>query len=151
MRPGQCANMPSIPARGGREAENVAQTRILLALIFTVIAAVAAAEPVTGLWRTEPDRKGHFGVVDVHECDGTICGRIVSAYNSRGEKVTSPNVGKLVFWGMEPERPGAYSGRAWVPAHDREYDARIRLSEGRLIVSGCLSIFCQSRTWQRVE
>lgn len=124
---------------------------VILATSLICGAAPVAAEPVLGMWQTEADRKGQVAHVDVHHCDQNLCGRIVKAFNAQGERVVTPNVDKLVFWGMEPTDPGEYEGRAWVPAHDREYKANMELSGDRLKVAGCVGPICQSQIWKRVD
>ena len=109
------------------------------------------ANPALGMWKTEPDKKGQVAHVRVHECDEALCGRIKSVYNSDGERINHPNVGKRVFWNMTPDGPRKYQGRAYVPAHGREYGGRIELRDGRMIVKGCLGPFCMSQTWTRIN
>lgn len=111
-----------------------------------------SAEPALGTWQTEADKKGQIAHVEVTRCDAALCGKIVRTYNSEGERITTENVGKRVFWDVKPTGDGEYRGRAWVPAHDREYSAKMDLaSEDRLKVSGCLGPLCRSQLWARVE
>lgn len=125
-------------------------------LFSTVLATVsfatpALADPSLGLWMTEPDRKGQVAHIDVHRCGASLCGKVLRAFDISGKQVTTPNVGKLVFWDMKPTGSGKYEGRAWVPAHNREYDAGMRLSGNQLRVRGCLGPVCQGQTWKRVN
>lgn len=115
------------------------------------LGTVASAERALGTWQTQPDKKGQIAHVEVTQCDSALCGKIVRAYDSDGNRITTENVGKRVFWNMTPTGGGEYRGRAWVPAHDREYAARMDLSGDRLKVSGCLGPLCQSQVWARVE
>lgn len=127
--------------------------RVLLTFFLTlaVWAGSAAADPALGVWLTQPDKKGQVAHVNVQKCAKALCGRIIKAFDSTGQEVMTPNVGKQVFWNMVPQGNGAYEGRAWVPAHNREYDARMQLSGNTLIVKGCLGPVCQSQKWQRVK
>jgi uncharacterized protein (DUF2147 family) len=111
----------------------------------------ASADSALGTWQTQPDKKGQIAHVKVTECDAALCGQIVRAYDSNGNRITTKNVGKRVFWDMTRTGDGNYRGRAWVPAHDREYAAKMKLQQNRLKVSGCLGPICQSQLWARVE
>lgn len=109
------------------------------------------AEPAIGTWQTQADKKGQIAHVEVTRCDGALCGDIVRTYDSQGNRITTENVGKRVFWNVTPTGDHEYRGRAWVPAHDREYAANMELQDDRLKVSGCLGPVCQSQVWARVE
>ncbi|WP_101068212.1 DUF2147 domain-containing protein [Roseovarius salinarum] len=124
---------------------------LLTALVSAGSGWAGPSDAILGLWRTGPDSKGQVAHVKVQECDRRICGRIVAAFSAEGEPVTSPNEGKLVFWNMSRTAPSRYSGRAWVPAHDRVYDAGARIAGDRMKVFGCLGPFCRSQVWTRVE
>ncbi|MEI4232345.1 DUF2147 domain-containing protein [Roseovarius sp. D22-M7] len=126
----------------------------LMVLSATVIGlgTLASAEPAIGTWQTQPDKKGQIAHVQVTKCDAALCGEIVRTYDSDGDRITTENVGKRVFWDVTPTGDGEYRGRAWVPAHDRVYAARMDLKgKDRLKVSGCLGPICQSQLWARVE
>lgn len=110
-----------------------------------------SAEPALGTWQTQADKKGQIAHVEVTRCDGALCGDIVRTYDSEGNRITTENVGKRVFWNVTPDGDQEYRGRAWVPAHDREYAAKMELNDDRLKVSGCLGPVCQSQVWARVE
>ncbi|SRR6056297_495883 len=123
-----------------------------LAMIFLLAGGAAGADPVKGLWLTEPDSKGQVAHVAVKQCGAAaLCGTIVRAFDSKGSEIMTPSVGKRVFWDMKPEGQGAYAGRAYVPAHDRNYDAGLRLGEDRLRVEGCLGPVCMGQVWRLVN
>lgn len=127
--------------------------RIVLAfgLALSGLAAPASADPALGLWLTEADKKGQVAHVSVTECGAALCGKIVKAFNPSGEQITTPNVGKRVFWNMTPVGGGKYEGRAFVPAHDREYAGQMTLNGNRLNVGGCLGPICMSQDWTKVQ
>lgn len=127
--------------------------RIVLAfgLALSGLAAPASADPALGLWLTEADKKGQVAHVSVTECGAALCGKIVKAFNPSGEQITTPNVGKRVFWDMIPVGGGKYEGRAFVPAHDREYAGQMTLNGNRLNVGGCLGPICMSQDWTKVQ
>ena len=119
--------------------------------LLTMLCGPVFADPALGVWLTEADRKCQVAHVDVHKCGQTLCGRIIKAFDASGQPVTTPNVGKRVFWNMRPVAAGRYEGRAWVPAHGREYDAEMQLNGNRMLVRGCLGPVCQSQKWARVQ
>lgn len=126
--------------------------RLLPILVITcALGGTASAEPALGTWLTEPDRKGQVAHVQVYECAKAICGKIIRTFNAAGQQIKHPNVGKRVFWNMTPEGDGTYEGRAYVPAHDREYAGELRLAGNRMTVRGCVGPVCQSQTWKRVN
>ena len=63
----------------------------ILAAIFAVTAATAAlADPVEGVWKTQPD-DGAYAHVKMSPCGDAICGTIVKTFNDGGE-YKSPNL-----------------------------------------------------------
>jgi uncharacterized protein (DUF2147 family) len=128
------------------------RARIAGALLALSLGGPAAAEPVLGLWRTEPGDDGAFAHVRIYQCGAAICGAIARAFGPSGAPVASDTVGKRMIWAMEPEGGGRYAGgRIWAPDRDRVYRARMALSGDRLEVSGCVGPFCRGQTWRRVE
>lgn len=124
----------------------------ILATVVSIAGGAALADPVQGLWQTEADKKGQVAHVQVYDCGAAaVCGKIVRAFDAGGAEIMTPNVGQRVFWNMQPQGQGAYEGRAYVPAHDRAYDAGMRLGDNRLKVEGCLGPVCMGQTWQRVN
>ncbi|MEM8655827.1 MAG: DUF2147 domain-containing protein [Pseudomonadota bacterium] len=122
-----------------------------LTVAMSLTGASAAMANPTGLWKTEPDRKGQTAHVRAQPCDSGFCGTIVDVFGPNGQEVDAPTVGTRVFWNMTPEGGGTYEGRAYVPAHDRSYRAQMELMGSRMEVSGCLGPICQSQTWTRVR
>lgn len=121
-------------------------------LLLAAWTSRAVAEPALGTWRTGPDGKAQVAHVEVTTCGPALCGRIARAFDAAGNEIVTPNVGRELFWGMLPLGDGAYGGgRVFVPAHNREYDARMRLSGDRLRVQGCLGPICDGQTWTRVR
>ena len=116
-----------------------------------VLGGSAMADPALGTWLTEPDKKGQVAHVRVYECAKALCGQIVRTFNAAGQEIAHPNTGKRVFWNMIPEGGGEYEGRAFVPAHNREYAAEMQLAGNRLTVRGCLGPVCMSQLWKRVN
>ncbi|MFK7938286.1 MAG: DUF2147 domain-containing protein [Roseovarius sp.] len=121
------------------------------ALAVVISVGAASADPAKGTWLTGADAKGQVAHVDVYACGASLCGKIVRAFTSAGKRVNTPTVGTRVFWDMVSSGAGTYSGRAYVPAHNRDYAATMRLSGNSLRVKGCLGPVCQSQTWTRVR
>ncbi|WP_415402459.1 DUF2147 domain-containing protein [Tateyamaria sp. SN3-11] len=110
---------------------------------------VRGASPV-GVWLTPADRKGQVAHVVSEPCGSYFCGTIARVFDQSGTPVAAPTVGQRVFWNMAPDGD-AFRGRAYVPAHNREYAAQMEVSGDLMTVSGCLGPVCQSQVWQRVD
>ncbi|MEL6644809.1 MAG: DUF2147 domain-containing protein [Pseudomonadota bacterium] len=128
-------------------------TRISLAALAVALGAThAVAEPVTGVWKTEPDRKNLTSHIKIVECGDKVCGIIKDAFNAAGQKVMTPNVGKKLFWNLTSTGTGEYvDGTVWVPLMDIEARARMTLSGDTLDVTGCKGLICDGQTWTRVN
>lgn len=111
--------------------------------------AVQAGSPV-GTWKTQPDKKGQTAYVVTKPCGNALCGTMTQAFDQQGNEIDHPNVGKRLFWDMVPQGDG-FAGRAYVPAHKREYDGTLKVSGQTMTVKGCLGLVCQSQTWSRVD
>ena len=115
------------------------------------IATPSLGEPVEGIWRTEPDAQGQVALVSASSCGEKLCGSIVAVENSDGQKIAHPNVGVRLFWDMAETSGGLYQGRAYVPAHQRDYAATMQVSGSQMKVRGCFGPVCQSQTWVRTR
>ncbi|WP_213548910.1 DUF2147 domain-containing protein [Vannielia litorea] len=122
----------------------------LSALLALGTGAGQAATP-EGLWLTGPDRSGNVAHVKAVRCGVALCGTIVKAFNSAGQPINSPNVGKRVFWDMTPVGGNIYEGRAYVPVMKRDYGAQMVLKGNRMVVKGCAGLICMDQTWTRVD
>jgi uncharacterized protein (DUF2147 family) len=126
--------------------------RLLLAAALFAAAPAFASDPAVGIWQTQPDRKDLTSHVEVRECGPALCGRVVAAFDPSGRKVTTPNVGRELFWDMSPQGGGAYAGgRAWIPLLNVEVEASMALSRGGLKVRGCKGGVCESQVWTRLH
>lgn len=129
------------------------RTLLIAALAGVGLALPAGADPVHGLWWTEPDGRGVTSVIRFADCDDRICGWLVSSYDSQGRPVDSPDVGRAVVWGMEPHGSGRYrDGRRWLPERQQDFPARMDLAGDELRVTHCsMVIFCHERVWTRAD
>lgn len=124
---------------------------LMAAAGLALLAAPSSAEPATGVWKTEADGKGQTALVVSQPCGDALCGTITEVMNPDGETIAHPNVGKRIFWDVQPVSPGVYEGRAYVPAFGTEYDAKMTLRGDKMEVGGCFGPICKSQTWTRVD
>lgn len=128
------------------------KTLVLTVVATIALAGAALADPVEGTWRTAPDDNGNFGLVQIAPCGPKLCGTLVQAYNSAGQRITSPNVGRQIIWDMVAQGNGSYgNGRVWAPDRDKTYRSKMQLSGDRLAVSGCVlgGAICRDANWVR--
>ncbi|WP_170784082.1 DUF2147 domain-containing protein [Ruegeria lacuscaerulensis] len=128
---------------------------ILAAAALTALATVASADPVDGIWKTEPGDDGEYLHVSIAECGSAICGTIDSAFDASGNQVLNyEHDGKQMIWDMIPEGGGAYdNGKIWAPDRDKTYNSKMALSGNSLTVKGCVAggLICRGQTWSRVQ
>jgi uncharacterized protein (DUF2147 family) len=127
--------------------------RVLIAAVAALgFAGAAQAQDATGQWRTQADDNGNFAVVTISPCGADVCGVISTAYNSAGQPIQSPNVGKRIVWDMTPAGGGAYEGgKIWAPDRDKTYNSKMQVSGNSLKVEGCVLVVCRGQTWSRVQ
>ncbi len=120
---------------------------------FTILAAsCAAADPIEGIWKTQPGDEGNFGHVQIAMCDDLICGVLIRADNGAGEEIDSDNIGRNLVWAMKVKGDGRYrDGKIWAPDRDKTYNSKMSLDGDVLSVSGCVLIICRDQTWTRVK
>ncbi len=128
--------------------------RLTMAATALMLAALPSfADPVHGMWKTQPDDNGNFGHVRMQTCpNGKICGGLERAFNSAGQAIDSPNIGRALVWDMEPQADGTYrNGRVFAPDRDNTYNARMELRGNVLGVSGCIAFICREANWTRID
>lgn len=125
--------------------------RLLLGIVFSVVAVPVVADPAAGLWLTGPDKKGQVGHVRMASCGAALCGTVIKAFDKNGNEVITPNVGKRVIWDVKPEGGGAYSGRMHVSLLKADVDGVFNVSGNVMTVRGCLKKVCQSQRWSRIN
>ncbi|MEM0948170.1 MAG: DUF2147 domain-containing protein [Pseudomonadota bacterium] len=127
------------------------KTTILTAALLAA-GTLAAADPVEGVWQTQPGDAGNFAHVEIAACGTAICGTILRAYGADGAARTSDTVGKQMIWDMAANGDGTYAGgRIWAPDRDKTYRSKMELAGDRLKVSGCVGPICRGQTWARVN
>ncbi len=123
----------------------------VLALTQVLAAGAALADPVEGVWQTQPD-DGAYAHVTMAPCGPALCGTITRTFNASGE-YKSPNIGKQIVREMAPNGAKKYAGKVWRPSNDKIYIGKMDLSGASLQLSGCVAggLICSKQTWTRVN
>lgn len=129
--------------------------RVMVAMVLGLglAGAAHAADPVEGVWQTKPDDNGNFGHIEIKPCGEAFCGTLITAFDSGGAQVESPNVGKKIVWDMMATGDGNYEdGKVWSPDRDKTYNSYMVLEGDGLSVKGCVFGICRDGgTWTRVK
>ena len=125
--------------------------KLVLAAALALLASPALADPVEGIWQTQPD-DGAYAHVQVAPCGPAYCGTIIKSFNAQGE-YKSPNVGKQLIRNMAPKGGGKYEGQVWRPSNNKVYSGKLTLSGNSLKMQGCIAggLLCSSQNWSRVR
>ncbi|WP_411836893.1 DUF2147 domain-containing protein [Paracoccus sp. ME4] len=123
----------------------------ILAAALALSAGAAAADPIEGVWQTQPD-EGAFAHVTVAPCGGAFCGTITRTFRDNAE-YQSPNLGRQIIIDMAPQGGADYAGRVWRPSNDKIYRGKASVAGDRMSLSGCVAggLLCSSQTWARVQ
>lgn len=124
---------------------------ILSAAALLALAGAAPADPIFGVWKTEPDG-GNYSHIEMKQCGAVICGVSTRAFNAEGE-VDNPHRGKQIVRDMTANGDGTYAGKAWRPSNDKIYIGKAELNGNSLRMKGCVlgGLICFSQTWQRIN
>ncbi|MEY8837548.1 DUF2147 domain-containing protein [Cribrihabitans sp. XS_ASV171] len=127
------------------------KTLILSTLAALGLAGAAMADPIEGVWKTEPD-EGAYAHITMKPCGSAICGTIARTFNGEGE-YQSPNIGKTLVIDMVPQGGGAYEGKVWRPSNDKIYLGKMQMNGNSLALRGCVAggLICSKQTWSRVQ
>ena len=127
------------------------KTTSIVLLATLSLASVAAADPIKGIWQTEPD-DGAFAHVTMEPCGENFCGKITRTFKE-GAEYNSPNKGKTLVIDMAPNGGGNYEGKVWRPSNDKIYIGKISLNGDRMQLRGCVAggLICSKQTWTRIE
>ena len=126
--------------------------RLTLAALAIMIATPSFADPVLGLYKTQPGDDGNFGHVELYKCDDAICGVIRKAFDASGSEIPSDNIGRRMIWDMQAQGDGAYGkGKIWAPDRDKTYSSKMSLSGSALKVSGCVLGLCRAQNWTKIK
>lgn len=125
--------------------------KLMIAAMLSVLAGAAAADPVEGVWQTEPD-DGSYAHITISPCGAAFCGVISRTFNGEGE-YKSPNLGKTLVIDMVPNGEASYAGKVWRPSNNKIYIGKIQLNGDNLKLAGCIAggLLCSKQSWQRVK
>ncbi|MBM7069254.1 DUF2147 domain-containing protein [Actibacterium sp. 188UL27-1] len=125
---------------------------VLIAASAALAAGTAWADPVAGVWKTQPGDDGAYGHVTIKPCGAKICGTLTAGFDAGGNKVSGPDIGRRMIWDMEAKGGGKYSGgKIWAPDRDKTYRSKMALSGATLQVSGCVGPICRGQKWTRIK
>lgn len=119
------------------------------------LAGPAHADPVTGLWQTEPGDTGGYLHVAMAPCGAALCGTIAAAFAADGTASKGyAHLGKPLVKNMVAQSGGAYGGGTiWAPDKGKTYASKMTLDGGKLAVKGCVAggLICRGQTWTKVN
>lgn len=129
----------------------MSKTTLAAASFAVGLAAAAVADPIEGIWKTEPD-DGAYAHVAIEPCGAAFCGTIMRTFNAAGE-YQSPNIGKQLVRNMAPVGAGKYEGQVWRPSNDKIYVGKANVTGNDMKLSGCVAggLFCAKQAWTRVK
>lgn len=130
--------------------------KMMLATAMVLVGAgVAMADPVEGVWQTEPGETGGYLHITMAPCGIEICGTIAAAFDKDGAKSADyEHLGKKMLWDMGVDGNGKYSGgKIWAPDTDKTYKSKMTLSGSNLSVRGYVGVsaFGRSMDWKRIN
>ena len=116
-------------------------------------AGMAIADPVEGVWKTEPGDEGGYLHVAISTCGEAICGVIRKAFDGAGAASGDyEHLNKRMLWDMKASGAGAYGGgKIWAPDREKTYNSKMELNGNQLVVKGCVFGVCRGQTWSRVQ
>ncbi len=125
-------------------------------LIFTLAmlafgGGAALADPIEGLWKTQPD-KGAYAYVQIKPCGANFCGDIARTFKD-GTEYKASTIGRQIVIDMAPQGGGKYKGKVWRPANNKIYLGKITLNGDQMALAGCVAggLFCKSQQWVRLK
>ena len=133
----------------------------LLVAGLSVLANSALAD-ATGIWRMENGKV----TVRVAPCGGNLCGTIIGLRkpldkqgkpkldkeNPNAALRSRPVVGLTILSNMRPSGENSWKGTIYNPDDGNTYRSKMRLESGNLIkVKGCVSVFCKSMKFVRIQ
>lgn len=123
--------------------------KIILATAMNLIAGLALADPVEGLWKTQED-DGAYAYVAIKPCGPSFCGFINRTFKE-GTEYESENIGKKLVIDMTPQGDGKYEGKVWRPSNNKIYHGTIALTGDKIKLAGCVAggLICSKQEWRR--
>lgn len=138
-------------------------TALIAAAAGVALAAPAGAQSssIAGRWRTD-DGKAVITIAPCSNGSTTLCGRIsrflVPEPAGGARDTNNPNtslrerplMGVQVLSNLTREG-NSWSGRGYSPEEGRNFNATVRVEDGRLNVRGCVAVFCRTVVWTRAS
>lgn len=124
---------------------------LILAMAGLWAAGAAYADPIEGMWKTQPD-DGVFYHVNMQKCGPSFCGKFVKRFEN-GKETGGAMIGKNAVFDMKPKGGGSYEGKAWKPSNNKTYNGKGSHSGNSLKMSGCVlgGLICLSQKWTRLN
>ncbi|RJE84840.1 DUF2147 domain-containing protein [Paracoccus onubensis] len=125
--------------------------KLFFSAAFLLSAGAASADPIEGVWQTQPD-EGAFAHVTIAPCGQAFCGTISRTFKDKTE-YQSPNIGRQIVIDMAAQGGDNYEGRIWRPANNKIYMGKAKISGDQMSLSGCVAggLLCKSQTWVRIQ
>lgn len=134
--------------------------RLLAFALIAFAVPAAAAEPVSGVWRTA-DKDA---LVRIGECGGSLCGRVArflvpppQGSDQRDVNNPEPQLRKRKLLGLTVlsgfrEDGELWRGTIYDPKTGKSYRSVMRrLDPNRLEVKGCIGPFCKTQVWRKAS
>ncbi|SNS59807.1 DUF2147 domain-containing protein [Sphingopyxis indica] len=134
---------------------------LLCAFGLSMLSSPAWAADITGVWATGSEG----GRVEIYRCGKALCGKLVDARRLRANpdlrdvRNADPKLRQRRLKGLVVLRNFRGGPSEWEggPVYDPESgdgadSGRLRLlADGKLKVTGCIAIFCRTKTWTRAQ
>lgn len=118
---------------------------------WMALTTIAFADPVEGLWRTEPD-DGSYAYIRIAPCGDALCGTIARTFYENGTEYDSENKGLVIARNMVAKGGGKYEGNVYRPSNGKTYIGKMQLSGNTLVLKGCVAggLICAAQNWTRL-
>lgn len=115
------------------------------------LAGAAVADPVFGIWKTEPS-DGVYYHIKMQACGDKICGAYIAKFQN-GEKIANDGAGKNAVYDMIADGSGNYAGKAFRVSDGKVFTGKGSLNGNTLRMKGCVAggLICQGQDWTRVK
>ncbi len=132
-------------------------------LYLLTCSTLVSADDVVGFWKTINEKsKKTESIIAIYQHDGKYYGRIIAAYNDRGQiddtiytpKERAPGVegspfysGLDIIWDLKSNGSKYTDGKIMDPEKGRVYDLEIWRQNQNLIVRGKVWVFGRNQVW----
>ncbi|MCQ0970745.1 DUF2147 domain-containing protein [Paracoccus sp. TK19116] len=122
-----------------------------IAAALVLAGASAQADPIEGLWQTQPD-EGSFAHVQIVPCGAGFCGTITRTFRGT-EEYKGENIGLQIVTEMVPQGGSNYKGKVLRPADRKVYNGKASVAGNQMNLAGCVAggLICKSQTWTRIQ